>query len=364
MAGRFTYIKNKFKRLVYGRLNNDNYISAEKKVAKEKMPAITKKFSYFKRLKCFYSGFNSDKLVWYDFDKYKKSDYISDIEHYRDYEMLDWKYYYIAHNKLVCERYFSNYCNTIPTIGYIEKGMYHNISSDKEVYNAQSLLKSVKDGNDFYLKPVDGGSGRGIGRLSCKGGNIYWNNDVLSDAEAFIASLTGYIVQRRFVQEGFSHEYNPNTLNTLRVVTMLSPKTNEPFVACSVHRLGRADSFVDNIAKKAILCPINVETGVMEYGVLYPSDAELRYINEHPDTNVKISGVKVHNWDKIVETCKKLHLQIPFMPICGWDIVVSGDDVYMQELNYNPDIYLGQVLKPLLLDPRVKEFHDYYIKNK
>lgn len=57
-------------------------------------------------------------------------------------------------------------------------------------------------------------------------------------------------------------------------------------------------------------------------------------------------------------------MQIPFMPLCGWDIVISGKNIYLQELNYNPDIYLGQILKPLLLDKRVKEFYDYYVNKK
>ena len=34
----------------------------------------------------------------------------------------------------------------------------------------------------------------------------------------------------------------------------------------------------------------------------------------------------------------------------------------MQELNYNPDIYPGQMLYPLLNDPEAKAFYDYYKK--
>lgn len=354
-------IKSIILRLLLGRFYNESFFSAERKVAK-KIPAIKSRFSYIKRLKCFLSGFNSDKLVWYDWNAYRKEDYISDLVHFRDFEKIDWKYYYIAHNKLVCERFFSNFCKVIPTIGYIEQGYYYPIGKNVRFFSIDKLIEAVHSGECFYLKPYDGGSGRGIGRICFRNGNYLWNADVVPDLKSYLKSLSGYLIQKEFVQKGFSHEVNPSTLNTLRVFTMLLPSTRKAFVACAVHRFGRENTFVDNIAKEGLLCPINIETGEIEYAVIYPTDAELKKVTSHPDTGIKIAGVKIPNWKQVVNMCEDLALQIPFMPLCGWDIVLSGDDIYVQELNYNPDIYLGQISKPLLLDERVKEFYDYYVE--
>lgn len=365
MSKLLNIVRNKFLRLLLGNLYHPNFFSAEKKVSK-KIPAINARFSLGQRMRCFLSGFNSDKLVWYDWDTYKKEDYISDLVHFRDFELIDWKYYYIAHNKLVCERFFSNFCNVIPTIGYIEKGHYFSIGHDNSIKSVGDLIQCIRQGECFYLKPYDGGSGRGIGKLAFVNGSFLWNSEKISknDIEHFLAALSGYLVQRMFVQEGFSHDVNPNTLNTLRVFTMLSPTTHRAFVAAAVHRFGRKDTFVDNIAKEGLLCPVNVETGKIEYAVIYPSDAELRKVHSHPDTDVQIAGVEVPHWKDVARLCEELAMQIPFMPLCGWDIVISGNNIYLQELNYNPDIYLGQILKPLLLDKRVKEFYDYYVNKK
>ena len=171
-------------------------------------------------------------------------------------------------------------------------------------------------------------------------------------------------MQERFHQTGYSHDVNPDTLNTLRVLTMQDPETRQPFLPAAIHRIGRAGMYVDNVAKASMICPIDVNTGVIQYAAIYPSDGVLRKVDNHPDTGVPIAGQVLPNWEKVKETCLRLASQVPFMPRCGWDIIVSGDEVYMQELNYNPDIYLNQVLSPLLLDPRVKRFHEYYCNRK
>lgn len=356
------FIRHVFLRILIGKFYSPNFFAAEKNVH-NKMPGLKSKYSFFKRLSCFLSGFNSDKLVWYDFESYNKKDYISDLVHYRDFEKIDWKYYYIAHNKLVCERFFSHYCNFIPTLSYIEKGVFFDISNDGKGFSSvEQLTAELMKGGEFYLKPYDGGSGRGIGKLWVENGIIYWNSQVIKDnnLSAFCASLSGYLVQRRFEQKGYLHEVNPSTLNTLRVVTMLHPKTKEPFVACAIQRFGRIGALVDNIAQKGLLCPVDIETGILAYSVVYPSEGILKKIDVHPDSGIQISGIKIPCWERVVELCKRLAMQVPFMPLCGWDVVVSGDEIFIQELNYNPDIYLGQILKPLLLNEQVKEFYNYY----
>ena len=351
--------------LLFGSFYNPNFFIAQQKAVK-KFPILKQKYSFLKRLQCFRNGFTSDKLIWYDFKKYDKSLYVSDLIHYRDLEQIDWKYYYIAHNKLVFERYFSHFCNVVPTIGYIDRGRYFNISCNEDIFDFSSLKQAILNGNVFYFKPYDGGSGRGIGKVAFDGTYILWNDlpyDLLS-FDLLLGSLSGYLVQHQFVQKGFSHDVNPDSLNTLRVVTMQDVNTREPFVAYALHRIGRKGSYVDNIAKKNLICPIDVRTGVIKYAVIYPLDGVLRKVQEHPDTHLQIGNHKIPNWGDVESLVLKLSKQIPFMPLCGWDIILSGDNIYVQELNYNPDIYLGQVDAPLLMDNRVKEFVDYYTHKK
>lgn len=356
-----TVLKQRLLRLYYGKNYHALFYSAEKNVI-NKVHDIDKLFSKSARRKIFKEGFNSDKLLWYDFNRFRKEDYISDYEHYTLTEKIDWHQYYVANDKLVCERMLSPFCNVVPTIGYIYRGEYYPIGSNGISF--ERLVESIDKGEDFYAKPNGGGSGKGVGRISFKKGVYYWNDEIIDDVRTFIRSLSkneeAYLIQRKFCQSGFSHDVNPDTLNTVRVVTMLSPETHEPFLAYACHRFGRKGSYVDNIAKANILCPIDINTGIIMDCIVPPVEGKLIHLEKHPDSGVKIKGIKLPQWEGVVDLCFKLAKELPFMPLCGWDIIVSDDALYMQELNYNPDIYLGQVLYPLLLDKKVKKFIDYY----
>lgn len=351
-----------YQQFKYGKYSHWRYMMAEDAV-EEKVPVINKLFSMKERRKCFMRGFNSDKLIWYDKDKMNEGNYIDDFEHYTLFEKIDLKQYYIADDKLVCERMLAPFCKTIPTIGYIVVGKYYPIGNDADIVSYEAFVEHVRAGEEFYIKPNFGGSGRGIGRLTWKEGNYWWNDKQIDDIHAFIKTFKdgkGYLVQRRFVQTGFSHDVNPDTLNTIRVVTMLSPETGMPFVAWSFHRFGRKGHFVDNVAAGNMLCPIDPKTGIMQYGILPPIEGKVIRVGKHPDTGVVLENIAIPHWEEIKDLCFRLALQVPFMPLCGWDIILSDDELTMQELNYNPDIYAGQILYPLLEDLRVKSFYNYY----
>ena len=354
-------VKKLLIKLWYGKMYNEAFYNAEKSIAK-KVHNIDLMFSRNERRKIFREGFCSDKLIWYDFKDYKKTDYISDFEHYTLTESIDKHQFYIANDKLVCERMLAPFCNIMPTVGYIFRGKYTPIG--EQGVSLKDLIDNVKSGKDYYLKPNGFGGGHGIGRLSFHDGSFYWNDKTINNVESFIEDLApdyeGYLVQERFMQKGFSHDVCPDTLNTVRVVTMLSPETNEPFVAWAFHRFGKKGAFVDNVAKENFICPINIKTGIIEKAIIPPVNGKLTYYERHPDTNVQIVGVKCPMWEEIIELTFKLAKQLPFLPLCGWDIVVSDDKLYMQELNFNPDIYAGQILYPLLIDSKVKDFINYY----
>lgn len=338
------------------------FIQAEKSMD-AKNPRLNDLYAENQRKKCVKAGFTSDKLIWYDFAKYGKTDYISDRDHFSFMEMVDKAHYFIANDKLVCERFLSPFTKVVPTLGILYKGRFWNISGNLEIDTTEDFIREMKNGGVFYIKPNQGGSATGIGRMYCKEGQFFWNDKSIDSINEYIRSM-GYecelLVQRQFQQTGFSHDVNPGTLNTVRVVTMMSPHTGKPFVAWALHRFGRIGSYVDNVSKSGLSCPVDLETGCMRYATIYPYDGVLRKVDRHPDSGIQLAGVKIPQWEKVVDTCLGLAEKLPFMPLCGWDIVVSGEDVYMQELNYNPDIRGSQAHAPLLLNKEIKEFYNYY----
>ena len=349
-------------KLIFGSFYHPNYFEAERK-ARKKIPSLTNDFSFLKRARCFISGFNSDKLIWYDFKKYDRKLYISDLEHYRDMERIGAPYYYVAHDKLVFEHYFQGLCQLVESMGVIHNGFFYKIKDDGNINNLDELIDSMIAGKTYFFKPRTGGSGRGIFKVFSRANQLYYNTDCISREQLknILSELTGYLVQDEFSQTGFSHDIWPHTLNTIRVTTMLLPG-EEPFVAWSFHRFGTGKAIVDNVASGGLIAPIEPLEGVMKHIYSLSKDGRLTRFDSHPASGEAVYDVKVPNWNEIVNLAVRLHAKIPFLPICGWDLVLSGEDVYVQELNYNPDIYVGQILGPLLLNGNVKRFYDYYIK--
>ena len=66
------------------------------------------------------------------------------------------------------------------------------------------------------------------------------------------------------------------------------------------------------------------------------------------------------NWNKVCQIVLGLAEYISFMPLLGWDVVLSADRVMIQEANYNPGVSMLQVHRPLLVDPGVRRFYEYH----
>jgi hypothetical protein len=75
----------------------------------------------------------------------------------------------------------------------------------------------------------------------------------------------------------------------------------------------------------------------------------------HPDTGAQIEGIEV---PRFLETCREL------LDVCrrfpprylGWDIVITPDSWSIIEANRGPALSIFQVHRPLLVDPRLREF--------
>lgn len=322
-------------------------------------------YGFFKKLNTLRHGFNSDKYILYNFAKNNRKLYLNDIRRRILSERISKKYFYIVHNKIVFNKYFNSICNLVPKLALIHKGQFMPIESSQFISSANTLLDAVEMGETFFLKPHDGGSGRGILKVSFdKTLSKYIVNKqekTKDELLTLIASLKGYIIEKQFIQKGFSNIFYPDTLNTLRIYTMIDPQTEEPFIAAALHRMGTSKSiFADNWSQGGISVWIDTETGKLGKGIQYPFNGVVNEHAIHPDTKIQIEGKVVPQWEEIQKTLLKCASYVYFMPLLGWDIILSDEQIYVLEANYNPDVNLVQVHKPLLENPKIKNFYKHH----
>lgn len=136
------------------------------------------------------------------------------------------------------------------------------------------------------------------------------------------------ILEEPIVQSDLMSKLNETSVNTVRCITL---KTNEGVeVLYTFLKVGRKGSFVDNGGAGGLLVGIDKETGMLitdardEFANAYPS---------HPDHGYDFKGLKLPEWDGLIELTKSISAGISGISYIGWDfahtehgwIVVEGN---------------------------------------
>lgn len=108
---------------------------------------------------------------------------------------------------------------------------------------------------------------------------------------------------------------------------------------CAGLRIGSGKSIVDNIHSGGCVCELDKETGtVIGPGYNLLGESFVR----HPVTKVMIPGIKVPQWDKVLQTVKKAALISPHLGHSAWDVAVSEAEMSLIEANEQGNFDLVQ----------------------
>lgn len=151
---------------------------------------------------------------------------------------------------------------------------------------------------------------------SRQGSGVYLINKQDFDL-GFVRKLGNGLFQEKINQHSSLAEITPNAVATLRVTTLYQNDGNVINLG-SYLRMGRAiDSHVKSNSQ--IRVAINSEGGFFETG----NDANWLQIKQHPDTKIDFAGKIFPEYEASIALVKKLHKQVPFARIVGWDITVD-----------------------------------------
>ena len=205
---------------------------------------------------------------------------------------------------------------------------------------------------DCIIKPSTGSLGKGVFM-------VRQGDDVDLKALYECCRQKNLIVEERLFSCQEIAEFHPESLNTIRVMTMSYGGRTE--VIGSVFRMGVGTSIVDNGAEGGILAPIDSKTGVI---IGDGKDEDGHVFKQHPDSGKTIKGFHIPYWEKLIESCKRMVSLVPEIRIVGWDICVCADGrIEMIEVNSAPHIMVLQTAYGIGLKPRIltlgKEVYGY-----
>lgn len=196
---------------------------------------------------------------------------------------------------------------------------------------------------DCIVKPCDESLGKGIFK-------IYKDSDHKNDRQLY----NNCVVNKMLVEECIEScdelkALHPESLNTIRVVTVSNNKNAEVFG--SFLRMGMGDSIVDNAHAGGVFAQINIKDGTIESDGIDTNGN--RYVC-HPDSGIKLKGFQIPYWNEIVETCCEA-AKLTQNTINGWDVAINSKGVIeFVEGNHRPDFDVMQ--SPLQIGVKKKIF--------
>ncbi|RHV38121.1 hypothetical protein DXB59_02550 [Ruminococcus sp. OM05-10BH] len=244
---------------------------------------------------------------------------INDYFQYNFYrrKSIDRKSFIVARNR----KYIIRTCNgAVKQADFDDKCRFNKIFNDflgrkwldLDKSSEEEFEKFVKENATFMTKIKDGSGGNGI--------------EVISTNEKNLSKLYKECKRKHVIVEELIHQhkemgkFNPESVNTLRVITLVTSK--EVKVMDAVFRCGNGEKCTDNFHHFGLAAIIDPETGI----VVTPAVDKLNqkfYI--HPRTKEQIIGFKIPYWEQIVDTVKKAAMVRKNIKFIGWDIAIKED---------------------------------------
>jgi len=158
-----------------------------------------------------------------------------------------------------------------------------------------------------------------------------------------------FLVQPRVHNHPALRVLSTGGLCTARLVTTRAP--DEPSqLAAAMLRMPVGGSVVDNFSAGGIACTIDTQTGVLAGSAVMWAPLSLRH-DTHPDTDHRIEGVSLPDWDAAVQICLRAHNELTTCPGIGWDVGFTPQGPILLEGNLPFGVELTQFVTgtPLLV---------------
>lgn len=195
------------------------------------------------------------------------------------------------------------------TIIHRINGLWYDF--EMNLISREKAKEIVAKEKSLFVKVSTGScGGRGVTHISDK-------EDIVSQFEKCTNHKSDIVVQREIKQHPELYKVGQNSVNSLRIVSLLT-KEGVTVYSC-ILRMGIGDSKVDNASSGGIICGIK-ENGALK-DIAWTMYGET--FERHPTTNIRFSEIKIPSFDKVINTVKELHPMIPDFRLVSWDIVVD-----------------------------------------
>lgn len=221
--------------------------------------------------------------------------------------------------------------------------------ADGNPVGADDALNLIIDaGKAFVKKSRNTSGGEGVVPYDAAG----MSPDGLRNAVRRLGA--DWVAQAPVVQCDELNRLNPNSVNTLRIMSYLR-RDGSVVVLPAAIRMSCNNARIDNGSAGGISC------GILPDGRLKPTATTIHgdKCDVHPLTGVRFDDVTVPDFSRIVERVRYAHPRFPFLRLMAWDIAVDSDrEPVLIEFNYNGGLQITQLNNGPLFGEHSREILD------
>lgn len=211
-----------------------------------------------------------------------------------------------------------------------------------------SLLQSYVGGlrGDFIIKPSRTANGESINLLAFRKEGFFLSKEKKKWYEIEEVYGKDFVIQEKIVQHGVMAEPHPDSVNTMRILTLRWD--GEIHFMMAFARFGSNGRVNDNAGTGGVCVGIDKDGKFSEFAV----NADARRIDAHPSTGYQFSQQKeAPGFHAAVNLCLELHNEVMHHNLVSWDIAIdpSGRPIFIEH-NFRGALWLYQLTtgKPVL----------------
>ena len=189
----------------------------------------------------------------------------------------------------------------------------------------EAFRKFAEGKTCFFAKEPASFGGLGVMKVELEGKDLKALYDDLVEKKLFLA-------EEAITQHQEMNKLCARSVNTIRIVTLLSDKGNANFVYALI-RVGSGKNDVDNVTSGGMYTLLSAD-GVVTHPMF--CDKTVSYYTEHPNNGFAFIGFKVPYFDEALKLCKKAAKVEPRMRYVGWDVAITPTGPVLVEGNNLP----------------------------
>lgn len=197
---------------------------------------------------------------------------------------------------------------------------------DLDTATIDDIREFLHKNPSFLIKPRTESCGIGIKVIHSNGAD---------EAEKILSTFRGkhVLAEEILIQQGSVHDLHPESLNTLRIVTVRLSEKDVRVMNANI-RIGIDERIQDNFHQEGIAASVDIKTGIVNSA---GCDMHLNHHLIHPVTGEKIIGYRIPQWEEAVKMAKEAAQILPEVSYVGWDIATSCENYGVVIVEGNPD---------------------------